>query len=136
MSYLILFAVAFAAATILPLSSEATLYYYLHAGANPWLLFLAAGSGNTLGALLNYWIGRKGTDWLLERGKISEERLKRSEKFFNRWGGWSLWLSWVPVIGDPLTLVAGVLHYDWRRFLLIVALAKFGRYGVILSIGQ
>ena len=132
MSYLILFAVAFAAATILPLSSEATLYYYLSDGGNPWFLLLAAGSGNTLGSLLNYWIGRKGTDWLLERGKISPGRLRRSEAFFDRWGGWSLWLSWVPVIGDPLTLVAGVLHYDWRKFLLIVALAKFGRYGVIL----
>ena len=132
MSYVILFVVAFAAATILPLSSEATLYYYLGEGGNPWFLLLAAGSGNTLGSLLNYWIGRKGTDWLLRHGKISRQRLEKSEKLFDRWGGWSLWLSWVPVIGDPLTLVAGVLHYDWRKFLLIVALAKFGRYGVIL----
>ena len=128
MSYLILFALSFAAATVLPLSSEATLYYYLQQGLSPVGLLLAAGSGNTLGALLNWWIGRKGADWLLAHGKISPERYARSERFFDRWGGWSLWLSWVPIIGDPLTLVAGALHYDWRKFLAIVAAAKFGRY--------
>jgi len=58
--------------------------------------------------------------------------LRRSEGIFARWGGWSLWLSWVPVIGDPLTFLAGVLHYDWKKFLLIVAAAKFGRYGVVI----
>ncbi len=132
MSYWILFFSAFAAATVFPFSSEATLYYYLGEGKEPWLLLLAAGSGNTLGSLLNYWIGRKGADWLLTHGKISQERWEKSERFFGRWGGWSLWLSWVPVIGDPLTLAAGALHYDWRKFLLIVAAAKFARYGVIL----
>ncbi|WP_457606441.1 YqaA family protein [Nitratifractor sp.] len=133
-NYLILFALSFAAATVLPFSSEASLYYYLEQGDSPSLLLLAAGSGNTLGSLLNYWIGRKGTDWLLSHGKISAERLAKSECFFDRWGGWSLWLSWVPVIGDPLTLVAGALHYDWRKFLLIVAAAKFGRYLLIIGL--
>ncbi len=135
MIYLSLFTVAFAAATLLPLSSEATLYYALQSGADPWGLLLAAGGGNTLGSLLNYWIGRKGVDWLLDHGRISKRGLARSEAFFDRWGGWSLWLSWVPVIGDPLTFVAGALHYDWRRFLLIVSLAKFGRYFIVLGFG-
>jgi membrane protein YqaA with SNARE-associated domain len=133
-SYLILFALSFAAATVLPLSSEATLYYDLRQGLSPVGLLLAAGSGNTLGALLNWWIGRKGTDWLLAHGKISPERYARSERFFDRWGGWSLWLSWVPIIGDPLTLVAGALHYDWRKFLAIVAAAKFGRYLFVINL--
>ncbi|WP_292663690.1 VTT domain-containing protein [Nitratifractor sp.] len=135
MSYALLFAVAFAAATLLPLSSEAALYYDLRSGGDPWLLLLAAGSGNTLGSFLNYFIGRKGVDWLLAQKKISTRGLARSEAFFDRWGGWSLWLSWVPIVGDPLTFVAGAMHYDWRKFLLIVSLAKFGRYAVIL-LGQ
>lgn len=135
MTYAILFAVSFAAATLLPLSSEATFYYDLRSAADPWCLLLAAGSGNTLGSLLNYLIGRKGVDWLLAHKKISARGLARSEAFFDRWGGWSLWLSWVPIIGDPLTFVAGAMHYDWRKFLLIVSLAKFGRYAVIL-LGQ
>jgi len=134
-SFLMLFAVSFAAATIFPFSSEATLYYWFARGENPALLLLAAGSGNTLGALLNYWIGRKGSDWLLERRKISREKLERYEKIFDRRGGWSLWLSWAPVIGDPLTLIAGVMHYHPGKFLLIVALAKFGRYFLILCFG-
>ncbi len=132
MVYWILFAASFAAATLLPFSSEALLFYDLRQGWAPWGLLLAAGAGNTLGSALNYWIGRKGTDWLLAHGKLSVASLRRSEGIFARWGGWSLWLSWVPVIGDPLTFLAGVLHYDWKKFLLIVAAAKFGRYGVVI----
>jgi len=131
-SYLILFALSFAAATILPFSSEASLYYYLTQGLSPSLLLLVAGSGNTLGSLLNWWLGRKGAEWLLAHDKLSPEGYVRSERCFDRWGGWSLWLSWVPVIGDPLTLVAGALRYDWRKFLAIVAAAKFGRYLFVL----
>jgi len=127
-NYLILFALSFAAATILPLSSEATLYYYLRSDPDPWLLIGVAATGNTLGSLFNWWIGRKGADWLLAHGKISPEAYTRSEGIFRRWGGWSLWLSWVPVIGDPLTLIAGAFHYPLSRFLPIVFGAKLLRY--------
>ena len=132
-SYLILFFVSLGAATLLPISSEATLLYDLYEGYTPWILLLSAGTGNVLGSLFNYWIGRKGTDYLLSHGKISQERIIKSEKFFDRYGGFALLLSWVPVIGDPLTLIAGVLHYDFRKFLLIVAVAKFGRYLLLIA---
>ncbi len=132
MTYFILFLVSLGAATLLPISSEATLLYDLHIGYSPWLLLIAAGAGNVLGSVVNYWIGREGTDYLISKGKLTEERISKSERFFDRFGGYALLLSWIPVIGDPITLVAGVLHYDFRKFLGIVAAAKFGRYLLLI----
>lgn len=132
MEYITLFFVSFAASTILPVSSEATLYYYLHNGGDWLYLLLSAGAGNTLGSLLNYFIGIKGVDYLLNNGKLSLKSYQRSERIFAKWGGWSLLLSWVPFIGDPITLLAGALRYPFVKFLIIVAIAKFGRYTLIL----
>jgi len=132
-AYLLLFLVSLAAATLLPVSSEATLLYDLNEGYTPWLLLLSAGTGNVLGSAINYWIGRKGTDYLLTRGSMTQKQIARSERFFDRYGGFALLLSWMPLIGDPLTLIAGVLHYDFRKFILIVAIAKFGRYLLLIG---
>ncbi len=132
MEYITLFFVSFAASTILPVSSEATLYYYLHNGSDWLYLLLSAGIGNTLGSVLNYLIGIKGVDYLLDRGKLSAKSYERSEKLFSKWGGWSLLLSWMPVIGDPITLIAGALRYPFAKFVIIVAIAKFGRYIAII----
>jgi membrane protein YqaA with SNARE-associated domain len=129
-----LFVTAFSAATVLPVSSEAGFYLFMTHGLNPWFLLLAAGSGNTMGAILNYWIGIRGSDWLLEHRKISKKSLEYSKNIFDRWGGLSLLLSWMPLIGDPLTLVAGVLHYDPKKFILVVASVKFARYAFIIMI--
>jgi membrane protein YqaA with SNARE-associated domain len=82
-----LFFLSFAAATLLPLSSEATFLYMLSEGLSPGWLLLSAGSGNTLGSVFNYYLGRKGTEWLAEHDKIPAERLERYEIFFGRWGG-------------------------------------------------
>ena len=133
MSYLILFSVSLLAATILPLSSEATLLYYLNEGKSTWILLIAAGAGNVSGSAINYFIGKKGVDYLLDHKKITSERMQKSEAFFKKYGAFALLLSWVPIIGDPLTFAAGVLHFDFRKFLLIVAIAKFGRYLLLIA---
>jgi membrane protein YqaA with SNARE-associated domain len=132
MPYLTIFIISFLSATILPLSSEATLLYYLHSGDNPYLLLLFAGFGNTIGSIVNYFLGLKGIDWLLKSNKISVDKLQKSQRIFNRYGGYSLLLSWLPIIGDPLTLVAGALKFNFKMFILIVAISKFGRYTIII----
>ena len=132
MVYLITFFVSLAAATILPFSSEATLFYYIHNGHNLWALFVAAGLGNILGSVINYAIGRKGIAYLLVHKKISKEQLNKSQNIFKRYGAYALLLSWVPLIGDPLTLVAGALKYDFKRFLLFVSIAKLSRYAILI----
>jgi len=133
MVYLILFSVSLLAATIFPLSSEATLLYYLNEGNPVWMLLIVAGTGNVLGSVINYFIGKKGVDYLIDHKKITVERMEKSEAFFKKYGAFALLLSWVPIIGDPLTFVAGVLHYDFKKFVLIVSIAKFGRYILLIA---
>jgi len=130
-TYLILFFVSFGAATLLPLGSEALYIYDLESKYNFFLLWLFASVGNTLGSILNYWLGFKGEVYLESRGYLSEKKIYNAKSFFDKYGGWTLLLSWVPVIGDPLTFIAGVLNYSFKWFVLIVFTAKAMRYAVI-----
>ncbi|MBB4866364.1 membrane protein YqaA with SNARE-associated domain [Pseudomonas nitritireducens] len=128
-----LFLSAFLAATLLPAQSEAVLVGLLLGGQYPWWsLLLAASLGNVLGSLLNWLLGRGLERW---RGRrwfpVSDAALERAQRHYQRLGCWSLLLSWVPVIGDPLTLIAGVMREPLWRFLLLVTLAKVGRYAVL-----
>jgi len=132
-AYLGLFFAAFGAATLLPLQSEAVLVglllserYWL------WALLAVATLGNVLGSLLNWWLGR-GIERFRERRwfPVSPRHLHKAQGHYQRYGHWTLLLSWMPIIGDPLTLVAGVMREPLGRFLLIVTLAKGARYGVL-----
>ena len=129
MSFLIVFLSAFGAATILPIYSEAVFLYYLHAKAEPFWLWLSASVGNTLGSLLNYYIGLLGMEYVSKR--VDTKRLQKAKEIFQKWGGWSLLLSWAPVIGDPITFVAGIFGYDLKKFLLLVFIAKGARYALL-----
>lgn len=125
-----LFLAAFAAATILPAQSEAVLAGLLATGSHtPALLILVAGTGNVLGSIVNWLLGRgverfRGARWF----PVGEKQLDRAGSWYRKYGWWSLLLSWVPVIGDPLTVAAGVMREPFARFLLVVSIAKFGRY--------
>lgn len=130
--YLTLFLVAFASATLLPMGSEALLLYDISEGHVIWILWLVASVGNTLGSLVNYWLGLKGEAYLEKRGYLSKEKMQRASISFGKYGGWTLLLSWVPIIGDPLTFIAGVLRYELKWFVVIVAVAKATRYGVLV----
>lgn len=132
MVYLTLFLVAFASATLLPMGSEALLLYDISQGYTVWLLLLIASLGNTLGSMVNYWLGFKGEAYLENKGYLSQEKMDRARGSFDRYGGWTLLLSWVPIIGDPLTFIAGVLKYRFWWFVVIVAVAKATRYAVIV----
>jgi len=132
MVYITLFTVAFLSATLLPMGSEALLIYDISQGHVLLLLWGVASVGNTLGSMVNYWLGLKGETYLEEKGHLSAKKMERARGFFDRYGGWTLLLSWVPVIGDPLTFIAGVLRYRFWWFVVIVAAAKATRYGVII----
>ena len=130
-----LFASAFAASTILPMSSEVVLGALAVAGATDvWLLLAVATAGNTLGAVINWGIGRYASTWRTRLHWLEEAKFERACRWFNHWGIWSLLLSWLPVVGDPLTLIAGPLRTAFFPFLLIVLVGKATRYIFVVLI--
>lgn len=135
MDLAILFVSAFAAATILPMSSEVVLGALAAAGATDvWMLLAVATIGNTLGAVINWVLGRYASTWLTRLHSLEEAKFQRACRWFNRWGIWCLLLSWLPVVGDPLTLVAGALRTAFVPFLLLVLLGKAARYLFVLLV--
>jgi membrane protein YqaA with SNARE-associated domain len=132
--YPALFLVSFLAATLLPLGSEWLLATLLLKGFDPVLSVALATLGNTLGAITTYGIGLWGGPVLIERVlRIDAAARQRAERFYARFGSWSLLLSWLPVIGDPLCLAGGVLRVGFGRFVTLVTIGKFARYlGVAL----
>jgi len=129
---LALFVVSFLASTVLPLGSEWLLVTLLLKGYDPVLSVTVATSGNTLGALTTYAIGIYGGAILVKRVlKIDDEVRERAQRFYSRFGSWTLLLSWLPFIGDPLCLVGGVLRINFWRFFLLVGGGKLFRYSVV-----
>ncbi len=135
-AYLGLFFVAFGAATLLPLQSEVVLVGLLaHGEHSPWALIATATTGNVLGSFVNWILGRYVERWRDRRWfPVSSEKLASAQRSYHRYGRWSLLLSWVPLIGDPLTVVAGIMREPLRSFLPIVFIAKLGRYLVLAAI--
>lgn len=127
-----LFTAAFLAATILPLSSEVVLSALLLNGFSPVRLVMTATAGNVLGSLVNYALGYWGGMLVVKKWLgLSEDEFVRAEQRFVKYGMLSLVFAWVPVIGDPLTVVAGVLRVRLRWFIVLVAVGKWLRYVVI-----
>lgn len=135
-AYFGLFISALGAATLLPLQSEGVLVALLLSDAYPlWALLVVASVGNVLGALLNWLLGRylehfRHARWF----PVSAARLQQAQLWYARYGRWSLLLSWLPIIGDPLTLVAGVMRERLWIFLLLVSLAKTARYAAVAAL--
>lgn len=135
-SYLGLFSAAFLAATLVPAQSEALLVGLVMTERHPVAaLLMVATIGNVAGSLVNYVLGR-----FIERFRrkswfpVSPASLDKASGWYRRYGLWSLLLSWVPVIGDPITVVAGVLRAPVLSFFVLVTLAKFGRYALLAAV--
>lgn len=131
MGYFGLFFTSFISATLFPGGSEAVLVYLLNENFSPALLLFVATIGNTLGSFINYLLGKYAISFAVKQRYIKEALFEKARHLFERYGAWSLLFSWLPIIGDPLTLVAGALRYVWWKFLLIVGFAKLVRYAVV-----
>jgi len=129
LGYFGLFVAAFLAATILPLSSEVVLSILLLNGWSPVALIAIATVGNVLGSLTNYGLGYWASLEVIKKWlKMSEEEFVRAEQRFKKYGLFSLCFAWVPVIGDPITVVAGILRIRLLWFVLLVTAGKLLRY--------
>jgi len=133
MIYLSLFAISFLAATILPFSSELTLAGLITTSTyDNLLLLIVASLGNVLGSAVNWILGFYSRN--LSKKKwfpFKDEQVEKSSKWFNKYGRWSLLFAWVPIIGDPLTLAAGLLRVKFLEFLILVTIGKVSRYLII-----
>jgi membrane protein YqaA with SNARE-associated domain len=136
MDILAVFLSALLAATLFPAASELVLAGTLRAeGADVWALLIAASAGNTLGSVVNWLLGRFLLRWREARWfPVKPAALDRAGRWFNRFGVWTLLFAWLPVIGDPLTLVAGILRVNFWLFVVLVGFGKTVRYLVVLGI--
>ncbi|SDK01721.1 membrane protein YqaA, SNARE-associated domain [Billgrantia gudaonensis] len=129
--------VSLVSATLLPGGSEVWLARLWCRGEHVLMLWAVATFGNTLGSLINVTLGRYARRFQDRRWfPASREGLVRAERWYRRFGEWSLLASWAPIVGDPLTVLAGVLRLPWWRALLLIALAKGSRYAVVLLLAQ
>lgn len=133
-----LFTASFLAATVLPFQSEVILFGMLITEHyQTWALVLVASAGNVLGSCVNWLLGRllahfEDRPWF----PLKREKIGRAEAWYHQYGRWSLLLSWAPIVGDPLTMVAGVLREPFVIFLAVVTLAKVARYVAVAAIQQ
>lgn len=130
-----LFLSAFLAATILPMQSEAVLVGLLLTGHSPYTVVAVASLGNVLGSIVNWVLGR-GIERFRHRRwfPVDEQSFDRAQAWYRKYGKWSLLLSWAPIIGDPLTLIAGVLRERLAVFVLLVTIAKTARYVALAAL--
>jgi membrane protein YqaA with SNARE-associated domain len=127
--YASLLGLSFLASTVLPVGSEWLVVALLLQGFEPGSVVAVATGGNTLGAFTTYAIGLWGGQLLVRRFlRIDDRALSRAQRLYTRFGAWSLLLSWVPIVGDPLCALAGLFRTPWRRFALLVILGKLARY--------
>jgi len=131
--YLSLFFISFLAATILPFSSELTLVGLISTSNYDNLLLLVVASfGNVLGSVFNWSLGFYSRNFTTKKWfPFKETQIERSSKWFSKFGKWSLLFAWVPIVGDPLTFVAGLLKVRFLDFIILVAIGKVSRYLII-----
>ena len=134
-AYVGLFISAFLAATLVPAYSEILFASLIAAGYDPMALWLWASSGNTLGSAVNWGLGRYLLHFQDRRWfPFKAGNLDRAQAWFQRFGVWSLLLAWLPVGGDALTFIAGVMRVRFSIFIVLTAIGKSARYAVLLGL--
>ena len=133
MIYLSLFSISFLAATVLPFSSELTLAGLISTSNYDNLLLLVVASfGNVLGSVFNWSLGFYSRNLSTKKWfPFKETQIERSSKWFSKFGKWSLLFAWLPIVGDPLTFVAGLLRVRFLDFIILVAIGKVSRYLIV-----
>ena len=132
-----LLGISFLAATVLPIASEWLLVALVIHQINPGAAVGVATLGNTLGAMTTWALGIWGSPYIIQRWlKIDAAARLKAERWYRRWGRWSLLMAWAPVVGDPLCFVGGIMRVPLWHFTLLVATGKMARYAVLAWAAQ
>jgi membrane protein YqaA with SNARE-associated domain len=123
-----LFLASFLASTILPFGSEGVVVILIYMGFNVPAVVLVASTGNFLGACTSYYIGLKGRDYIEKYLRIGPDEIKKAETYFSKYGSYVLLFTWIPLIGDALTVAGGLLRLRFLIFSIFVFTGKFLRY--------
>jgi membrane protein YqaA with SNARE-associated domain len=131
--YISLFVISFLAATILPFSSELTLAgLIVTSNYDNLLLLVVASFGNVLGSVVNWILGFYFRNLITKKWfPFKDMQIENSSRWFSKFGKWSLLFAWIPILGDPLTLVSGLLRVRFLDFVILVAIGKVSRYLVV-----
>jgi len=130
-----LFFSALISSTLFPGGSEALLLYRLHEGGNAYALVAIATVGNVLGSLITYAMGRLGNEAIHKKWlRMDDKKVARAESWFGKYGQVSLLFAWLPIVGDPLCLVAGLLRSPLIWFIVLVTLGKCLRYALLVGL--
>jgi membrane protein YqaA with SNARE-associated domain len=135
-TYFSLLLISFLAATILPLSSELVLVSQLKTNEhNSFMLIATASLGNISGSIFNWLLGFYLFKYIKKKWfPFNENQINIAARRFRKFGVWSLLFAWVPIIGDPLTFVAGILRINFLLFLVLVTVGKISRYFFVYSL--
>lgn len=133
MEYLALFFSALIAATLFPMGSELVLIALVEQGRSFALLWLVATVGNSLGSCINYALGYLASDYIEQKYQHGKS-WQQAQNLYNRYGVWSLLFAWLPIIGDPITLIAGLAQTNFRLFVVLVVIGKGARYAFLIAV--
>ncbi|MDQ6976474.1 MAG: YqaA family protein [Mariprofundaceae bacterium] len=138
-----LFFSALVSATLFPGGSELLLLYDIQQGSSKIGCIGIATVGNVMGSTITYAMGYYGKKTMQASRyrmpaclQVSPKRQQQAEVYFQRFGGIALLFAWLPVVGDPLCFVAGLLRFHWCWFVALVLLGKLGRYSAIVWLGS
>ncbi len=132
LGYIGLFLAGFLSATILPMNSEGVLLILLSQNLDPWTCLIIATIGNSLGGLTNYFLGKLGNPLWFKRFGVKEEKLISFELRIQKYGYWLAFFSWLPFIGDPMTIALGFFRVPFWKVTFLIVLGKFLRYLVLI----
>ena len=122
------------AGTVLPFSSEVVMVALAAAGVSPTALLITATLGNTLGGVINYWIGTLGKEeWLMRYLRTNHERLQKGIGYAQKYGYWSGLLAWVPILGSVISVALGYLRVNFPACLTTFVVGKFTRYIILMA---
>lgn len=132
-----LFIISFLSATIIPFSSDVVVMGMVALKYHPWLVFIIAAIGNTLGGMTNYYIGKAGkTKWIEKYLKIPEKKIKKAEFYINKYGIFTALFTWLPGFGDALALVLGLFRVNVYLVSIFMFIGKASRYIVIIFFAE